>query len=130
MITKKQLKLLNDFLDDLDDKFNINSGGCCYIAYIIAKRLKKLNITFKIMISDNDSLSKFSTKHNESVYHVFLHIPYIGDINPMYGDYTKEYNLSLSELLRYYNNSTWNSRYDTNFNKYISNQINNFFKKL
>lgn len=130
MITRKRLKLLNELLNLLDNKYHINGGGCCYVAYIIARNLKKLNIDFNIIFTNNDPLNKFNIHNYDSVYHVYIHIPYIGDVNPMYSYYTKKINLSVKELITYYNNSTWNSTYNTEFNKIITNKINKFFKKL
>lgn len=130
MITRKRLKLLNELLDSLNSKYRINEGGCCYVAYIIARNLKKLNIDFNIMFTDSEPLDIRNIHNNESVYHVYLHIPYIGDVNPMYSEYNKKFNLSIKELLVYYNNSIWNNTYNPEFNNCINKQINKFFKEL
>ena len=39
-------------LDKLDREYNINSGGCCFVAYLLARELEKRHIRFKLRIYD------------------------------------------------------------------------------
>lgn len=45
---------LNQLCKVLESSFFVNEGGCCYIAYVIAKNLEKLNIPYKVVLCDED----------------------------------------------------------------------------
>ena len=46
---------LNQLCQLLNDDYNINRGGCCYITYLIAKNLDRLHIPYKLKnIKDMD----------------------------------------------------------------------------
>ena len=47
---KQLITSLNKCCKRLDKEYNINSGGCIYTAYIIAKYLVKNNINYKVKI--------------------------------------------------------------------------------
>ena len=40
----KLIYWLNRTCKLLDDRYNINRGGCCYVAYVIAKLLDKYQV--------------------------------------------------------------------------------------
>ena len=41
---------LRELCSHLDDKYSVNSGGCMYLAYLIAKNLKKLGIEYSVLM--------------------------------------------------------------------------------
>lgn len=50
---------LNTLFTALDTMYNINAGGCCYIAYIVAEELEKRNFNnFSLRIYDNYVLNE------------------------------------------------------------------------
>lgn len=64
---------LQETCQDLDDKFSVNSGGCMYLAYIVAKKLEKLSVPYYVNMWYDE---------NNDPYHVSLSIEGI-DINPI-----------------------------------------------
>lgn len=55
---------LNKFLKRLDNEYNINSGGCFYVAYLIARELYKLGINYTVVDWHEDSrLDEYSMYH-------------------------------------------------------------------
>lgn len=76
---------LNKFLKRLDTAYNINSGGCFYVAYLIARELDDLGINYTVVDWHEDS------RLNEySVYHRSLKVD-CSYVNPPlinYGNYT------------------------------------------
>ena len=87
MNTKDLINELNKFLKRLDNVYNINSGGCFYVAYLIARELYKLGINYKVVDWHEDS------RLNEySVYHRSLKVDgsYVNPPLINYGNYTDD----------------------------------------
>ena len=64
MNIKDLINELNKFLKRLDNVYNINSGGCFYVAYLIARELYKLGINYKVVDWHEDSrLNEYSMYH-------------------------------------------------------------------
>lgn len=78
---------LNKFLKRLDSVYNINSGGCFYVAYLIARELDDLGINYTVVDWHEDS------RLNEySVYHRSLKVDgsYVNPPLINYGNYTDD----------------------------------------
>lgn len=139
---------LDKLCNCLDDLYNINCGGCCYIAYLIARHLDKLKIKYILVIYDYDykdtlninkevtNMSK-STSVNSSVtgfntcshYCIFL----VGGGCVNKGDVQglrcyKISNISCKNIKWIYKNGAWNSYYNMKNNKIIKGIIDLFFK--
>lgn len=50
---------INSVAATCEEKFNINSGGCCYFAYLVARELDKRKIKYKLAIEDWTFSKKF-----------------------------------------------------------------------
>lgn len=87
MNIKELINELNKFLKTLDNKYNINSGGCFYVAYLIARELYKLGINYKVVDWHEDCrLNKYSIYHRSlKVDSYYVNPPLIN-----YGNYTDE----------------------------------------
>jgi hypothetical protein len=132
--------------DVLESSFFINQGGCCYIAYVIAKNLEKLNIPYKVVLCDEDivvdekdyyygNIKKRSRKgiiHYEySFNHVYLtiddmainYVSYLND-NPI------ELFLNSKDLFWIYKKGDWNRVYDSKLNPKIYKIINLFISSI
>lgn len=48
MTRKNLFKTLNDLCCEMNASYNINCGGCCYVAAVIAEQLEEHNIPFKV----------------------------------------------------------------------------------
>lgn len=138
---------LNKLCESLDKTYNINNGGCCFVAYIIAKNLDKFKIKYFFSISDYDEKIKEEvnkeittmTKNNTNTSsvtgdytckHYFIKVNgrYI---NPL-KDTCKKYffaNISPKKIKWIYDNGNWNDCYKKRNNCIIRKAINNFFKE-
>lgn len=127
---------LNSICTCLDKIYRINSGGCCYIAYIIADILYKEGLNYKVLVVPDfgNKLPDNFTDIKDSVYHVFIEVEFDGEtylIND--ADCSSEDeeleaveydNVSPGEILNYYKGTTWNWSYNTVKNKFIKYVIN------
>ena len=87
MNIKELINELNKFLKILDSKYNINSGGCFYVAYLIAREFDKLGIYYTIVDwHEDDRLNVYSIYHRSlKVDGYYVNPPLIN-----YGNYTDE----------------------------------------
>lgn len=136
---------LNDLCKVLEKKYKINYGGCCYVAYIIAKHLDKLNIHYDLVVEEDDldldeirwclknkiidnfnSLTGYNT-----CFHYMISIRDIGIINQM--DQDKDYTYvpieSHKTIKWIYKNGDWNKHYQVSNNRKVRNNINKLFNK-
>ena len=143
------LKNLNSLCRFLDETYNVNIGGCCYLASLIAKHLDKLNIKYDLIIYDSYSRNRenikcevISRRKNKglnnsvtghySCNHYCIRLRGAGVINGN-GDYTEEHrysipNISYKNIRWIYKNSRWNKCYKVQYNKTIKNIVKEFFK--
>ena len=87
MNIKELINELNKFLKVLDNKYNINSGGCFYVAYLIAREFDKLDIDYTVVDWHEDCrLNKYSMYHRSlKVDGYYVNPPLIN-----YGNYIDE----------------------------------------
>ena len=98
----------------LDKLYSINSGGCCYVAYLIACHLDKLRIKYDLVIYDYKR--KDEACINSEVQNTCLP-------NSVTGKQTCEhYCISIS-------GGDWNEVYNRDDNEYVKGMINSFFSK-
>lgn len=119
MNKKKLFKELNKLCSDLDYEYDINSGGCCFVAAVIAEQLENYNISFKVIhyelygchyaIRVNDRIiNRCDYKYNEIIF----------------DDY-----LSSDEIYDIYYNEYWNKKYNKRWNLIIKTKIKSLFKR-
>lgn len=148
----KLVLLLNDLCDTLRSDYDINCGGCCFVAYEIAKHLDRLNIKYNLIIASYDSLyiekvnQEISTKRinlqdSESVSgtntrsHYYIEICGGGFVNPgsfreysYYNNY-KISNINHKNIKWIYKYGDWNDYYDCSNNQIVKKTISHYFKK-
>lgn len=139
----------------LDKKYNINEGGCCFTASIIAKQLEKRNVPFKIIIIDTDvrieSIKELQTRfifheqlftRHSACAHVSIAVKnengrYV-DLNEMTdvqndikcGFFGKAMIKGSSDDLKYmYENNGWYFGYNTKYNVSVRKSIEKSFRK-
>ena len=139
---------LNNLCQKLDILYDINNGGCCYVAYKIAKQLDKLNIKYELVVFDYISKNKSliskevinkrkNIKDNESVVgngtcnHYCLYLRGYGYINKGDFDDRNKYfikNISYKNIRWIYKKGDWNDEYLISKNSIVSKTIKSFFK--
>lgn len=150
-VKRKLFDDLNELCKSLNKKFNINNGGCCYVAYCIAYYLDKFGIKYSLQICDNDvirdrraiinevrSMNRNTTiKTSVSGFHVaghyYIHINYYGDVNLTEGFWDYEIyripKINHTHIKWIYDTGDWNPFYDIYDNKKVKRAIYNIFKK-
>lgn len=118
MNKKRLFKKLNKLCLELQDKYNINCGGCCYISACIAEQLELYSIPFELIHYNLDCCHyciKVSDRYINRDYHFKNEIVSIN-------------NYSSDEIYSIYYNNNWNITYDTSNNELIRKIIINLFK--
>lgn len=116
-MTRKQLfKELNTLCTKLDDEWDINCGGCCYVAYVLAKYLEEYKIPF--IVRDYD----FPTHYVVEVSDRCLNR---GGFDGCY----ISYDWTSDKLLDIYKTSSWNKYYDVKHNSAVHLKIKAVFNK-
>lgn len=141
-------KSLNSLCNFLHDNYQVNCGGCCFIAYLIARHLDRLGIEYSLVIYDffekdqvcieYEVLKKHKNKGvNNSVtglnscHHYCLQIRGAGVVN-LDEECGHRYIISgvtYKNIRWIYENSYWNECYDIQHNKTIRNIVKEFFKE-
>lgn len=119
MNRKKLFTKLNQLCLELDNKYNINCGGCCYIAACIAEQLERFDIPFEIVHYDicgchyaikvSDRYINRSDYKKKEIYEIL--------------DYNSE------EMFDIYYNGDWNSTYKRKYNSIVHRKIKNLFNE-
>ena len=138
-------KTLNRLFEYLDETFYINEGGCCFVAYVLAKRLEYIGEEFKLVLYDNDLEFTNSSEVKESIEnrdtqkcpngchtccHYAIMIENIGILNPSDFDDEKEMiikGVSSDDILWIYEQGRWNDNYNSALNDIIEQNINSVF---
>lgn len=141
---------LNMLCEELDSEYFINSGGCCYVAYLIAYYLEKLNVKYNFVvfndeIKDSKSIqleiiNKRKNKKEADYYSVVgkgtcshyaicingttINISDFADYN-----YYTIKRITSNNILWIYRNGHWNSEYNRKNNKLVRKILKEFFKK-
>lgn len=110
--------MINEILSDMNNRYHFNSGGCCYVAYLIAKELERLNEPFKLVIQSS------SQKGN----HYCIACNRFGTINPLM-EYVSQvkFRASSETIKKIYADNEWSLKYDTCNNKLLKDEINRLF---
>ena len=99
---------LNYTAYELDRLYNINSGGCCYLAYKIAYWLEKYGIEYYFVIqNDNPIINDIGKHYCLQVLPSKLYL----NKSPLY-THIKSIKRTSSQILDYYKKSSWSEKYD------------------
>lgn len=149
----KRLKWsLNNLCKFLDETYDINSGGCCLLTYLIAVNLEKLGVKYDLIIyNDRAKNLKGITREivkmeeEESIEssvikggtctHYTLKIHRAGIINKE--DYSPDHyfeyrinKINSNNIKWIYEKGFWNSYYDTVNSVSIQNIVKSFFEQF
>lgn len=124
-LSKEKLQILaynlNELCLNLDEYYDINSGGCCFVAACIAECLEKYGIEFSVLV-----YNCYENEFNEigcSQYHymIMFNNTIINNMNYCSGTL---YTYVDSEMLfQHFSECSWNETYDTTHNDNVKAQI-------
>ena len=141
------VKDLNALCDRLDQDYNINFGGCCFVAYLMMKHFEKIGLHPTLVIendcekiNEDDFLDCVHTRSgncqgikDQTCYHYFVYIPEIDKyVNSceFYGEYLYKFQgLSAKDVHWIYKTGDWNSEYDRKNNPMVGRKIAQVFRK-
>lgn len=138
-------KTINKFCKLLNNSFYINHGGCCYVAYLIAKNLESLNINFQLCICGgvdeyqrNIYFDRIKGRCRTGVFayneysagHFWIKVGNKHINKDSCLDYIILNNINSKDLLWLYNRGCWNPNYNFEYNTTIKKLINFLFKEL
>ena len=139
---------LNDLCLQLDNKYLINNGGCCFVAYLIAFHLDRLGLGYKLLIITNefkDDISISSEVHSRvrnnsrrtsivgsgTCNHYALYLEGGGTINVgRFNTFLNKYmieDVNSSDIKWIYRSGRWNPEYNVHNNRIIRKTLNAFF---
>ena len=115
-MTRRELfKRLNCLCLELADYYDINNGGCCYVAAVIAEQLEKHNISFKIAVA-------YSPTH----YWIRVSDRYINR-DGFKAEFIENWDSDC--LYNIYDEGGWNDSYNRKYNLIVQTKIKSLFKK-
>jgi len=141
------VKDLNVLCDRLDQDYNINFGGCCFVAYLMMKHFEKIGLHPTLIIESDcedidgdDFLDCVHTRSgncqglkDQTCYHYFVYIPEVDEyVNS--GEFYEEYlykfrGLSAKDVHWIYKTGDWNSSYDRKNSPMVGRKIAQVFRK-
>jgi len=141
-------RLLDELCLQLNRKYHINSGGCCFVAYLIAFHFDRLGLKYKLLIftkelKDDVSVSaevhskvKNNTRRTSIVgsgtcHHYALYLEgggtiNVGGFNTLPNKYLVE-DINSSNIKWIYRSGRWNPEYNIHNNRIIRKTFNAFF---
>ena len=134
---------LDQLCQCLDNLYSINSGGCCYVAYLIAYHLDRLKVKYDLVIYDDSrkdvvdiNFSILNMKLPNSVtgkktcMHYCLSISGGGIVNKGNFSMWEKHiikDITSKNLKWLYRNGAWNRAYNRNDSKCVKGIIDSFF---
>ena len=141
------VKDLNTLCDRLDQDYNINFGGCCFVAYLMMKHFEKIGFHPTLIIENDcgeinidDFLDCVHTRSgncqglkDQTCYHYFIYIPEINkyiNSGEIYEDYLYEFQgLSAKDVYWIYKTGDWNNNYNRKNSPMVGRKIAQVFRK-
>lgn len=138
---------LNKLLVKLDRRYDINCGGCCFVAYLVARELEVRNLhDFKLRVYGiyGDECCEEEAKYNitndldgapcrsHTAYHYSIVYNDCWEINKSDADdieFLDIEGLASEDIKRLYDYGDWNDVYYSNNNIFVERFINIIFKK-
>ena len=119
MNRRELFKQLNSLCKELDYRYNINSGGCCFIAAVISEQLEIYNIPHTIIYYN------FYGCH----YAIRVKDRIINRCDYKIKEIVSDKFISSVDLYFTYNNEYWNKTYNKKHNPIIKRKVKSLFKK-
>ena len=117
----------NALCNDLDNRYDINHGGCCFVAGCIARILEEANIEFSLVVFDNcTNLKKYVDIDDlpNSMNHYAIVIDDKNDIigdgincdEDDFDDYYQTFKVTSKKIFKHYYEHRWNNVYNCFYN--------------
>lgn len=119
MSRKELFKEVNELCRYLDNKYNINCGGCCFVAACLAEQLESKRIPFEIIHYDLYGCH----------YAIKVSDRYLNRCDYRKHEITEYLNLTSEELFLRYYEETWSSTYNSDHNDFVKDSIKSVFSK-
>ena len=140
------LKKLSQLCSDLDRWYDINRGGCCYVAYLIAVNLWNLKIKYKLVLCDRYKTCKALKMRRDinslrlsgySFNHYFIEVDgfpiNMGYFNKKVCYQSKASYINpfcIGKIYTYFKERNgWNEIYKSHYNPIVKDTINKFFEE-
>lgn len=117
MNRKELFKSLNNLCCEMQKSYNINDGGCCFVAAVIAEQLEIYNIPFHVAVTHYPTHYAIKVKDRYINRDIFNFGP--GDLR----DWNSQ------ELYDTYDDGDWNDWYNKRWNLIVRTRIRSIFKK-
>lgn len=119
MSRKELFKQINRLCEEFNFKYNINCGGCCYVAAVLAEQLELHNIPFKIV------------HYNLCGCHYAIKVSdrYLNRDNYRKEEIYEYLEWSSEKLYKVYYENDWNEYYDKKHNPTVRKSIEKIFLK-
>lgn len=123
------ITLLNNLCKRLDIDYDINSGGCCFTAYCIAKELENLGINYKLRVYGSRKDNFYDIEYAMHHYAIIVSNRVInkGSVSKFCW---KDYDVCSEEILEHYNFEEWNSIYSRRWNLIVQTIIHSKIRKF
>ena len=119
-MSKKELfKQLNRLCEELNYKYNINCGGCCYVAAVLAEQLELHNIPFTVIHYDLCGCH----------YAIKVSDRYLNRDDYKKKEIYEYLKWSSEKLYKVYYESDWNECYNKKHNPTVKKSIGKIFLK-
>ena len=140
------LKKLSQLCSDLDRWYDINRGGCCYVAYLIATNLWNLKVKYKLVLCDKYKTCKALKMRRDinslrlsgySFNHYFIEVDgfpiNMGYFNKKVCYQSKASYINpfcIGKIYTYFKErDEWNEIYKPRHNPIVKDTINKFFEE-
>ena len=118
MNKKNLFKALNNLCCKMNNSYNINCGGCCFVAAVIAEQLEIVNIPFKVAYVEDPT-------H----YAIKVSDRFINRDDFKFDKNFDLYGWDSEFLFKTYKENTWNNCYDKRNNLIVKTKIKSIFRK-
>lgn len=115
MNKRELIKALNNLCDNMNYHYDINCGGCCFVAAVLAEQLEYYHISFKVAIT-----------HYPTHYAIKIKDRYINRDDYKFRDF---YDYDSKKLYWIYNVNDWNDVYNRRWNLIVKTRIKSIFKQ-
>lgn len=120
-MTRRELfKEINAKCIELNNKYRINSGGCCYVAAVLAELLTQCDISYKVVYYFDGGCHYYI-----KVVDRYLNSDYCTKKSGI----IRIYDSSYEDIYEKYYNNGWNDEYNIKYNGLVKISLMRIFNK-